>query len=89
MKRERVTVSEFRVNDRYGNKERIIEKSRVFLILRRSRTDNKQNLGTEEMCSDIESVEPTMTPRLSRTGAGGGHARDIWSPWRWPGPLPN
>jgi len=36
---------------------RAVEKSIVFLILRRSRIDRKQDLETGEIISDIESVE--------------------------------
>jgi len=41
-----------------------VEKSRVFLILRRSRIDRKQDLDTEEIRSDNERVEYKITPRL-------------------------
>jgi len=43
---------------------RAVERLRVFLILRRSRIDRKQDLETEEIRSDIESVESKITPRL-------------------------
>jgi len=35
---------------------RAVEKSRVFLILRRSRIDRKQDLDTEEIRSDNELI---------------------------------
>jgi len=44
-------------------------KGRVFLILRRSRIDGKQDLETEEMLeigSDIERVESKITPSRLR-----------------------
>jgi len=43
---------------------RAVEKSRVFLILRRLQIDRKQDLETEEIRSDITSVESKITPRL-------------------------
>jgi len=49
---------------------RAVEKFRVFLILRRSGIDRKQNLETEEMWSDIESVESKIMPRLRADWAG-------------------
>jgi len=41
-----------------------VVESRVFLIRRRSRIYIKQDLNTEEICSDVVSEESIMTPRL-------------------------
>jgi len=49
VKKERVAVSKFRVNERGIAMVRTVEKSRVFLILRRSRIDREQDLETEEI----------------------------------------
>jgi len=49
---------------------RAVEKSRVFLILRRSRIDRKQDLETEEIKSDIEREESKIMPRLRADRAG-------------------
>jgi len=50
---------------------RAVEKARVFLILRRSRIDRKQDLETvEEILSDIESEESKIMPRLRADLAG-------------------
>jgi len=38
-------------------KVRAVEKSRVFLMLRRSRIYRKQDLETEEVWSDMKNVE--------------------------------
>jgi len=43
-------------------------KSRVFLIRRRSRIDIKQDLDTEEICSDMVSEESNITPWLKLFG---------------------
>jgi len=49
---------------------RAVKKSRVFLILRRSRINRKQDLETEEIWSVIERVESKITPRLRADLAG-------------------
>jgi len=49
---------------------RAVEKSIVFLILRRSQIHRKQDLETEEIRSDIERVESKITPRLRADLAG-------------------
>jgi len=48
---------------------RAVEKSKVFLILRRARIDRNQDLETEEI-SGIEIVESKITPRLRADLAG-------------------
>jgi len=48
VKKERVAVIKFGVNEEVAM-VRAVEKSRVFLIIRRSRIDRKQDLETEEI----------------------------------------
>jgi hypothetical protein len=48
----------------------VVVKSRVFLIRRRSRIDRKQDLGIEELRSDMVNEESNMTPRLGAESDG-------------------
>jgi len=47
-----------------------VVESRVFLNRRRSRIDLKQDLDTEEICSDMVSEESIMSPRLRAESDG-------------------
>jgi len=47
--KEGVAVIKFEVNETYERGCDAVEKSRVFLIVRRSRIDRKQDLETEEI----------------------------------------
>jgi len=49
---------------------RAVEKSRVLLILQRSRIDRKQDLETEEIWSVIEKIEYKISPSLRADLAG-------------------
>jgi len=68
---------------------RAVEKSRVFLIFRRSWIDRKQDLETGEIWSDIESVESKIMPRLRADWAGvivtlegiRSEGSEIWDSW--------
>jgi len=67
VKKEGDAVIKLGVNERGV---RAVEKSRVFLILQRSRIDRKQDLETDKIRSDMESVESKITPRLLADSAG-------------------
>jgi hypothetical protein len=70
IQKEIVAAVEFWVDERWGNIGWAVVKSRVFLIIRRSRIDEKQDFDTEEIWWDIERVESKITPSFRGELAG-------------------